>query len=190
MNAAPTLHHLNLKTTRLDEMIEWYGRVVGMDVVHRFDRGAFLTNDGASHRLAFLSTPALADDPDKLAHTGIHHVAFEFASVDDLLATYVRLRDAGTTPHFAVDHGMSTSLYYVDPDGNSVELQVDNFGDWERSSAFMRSAPEFIAEPIGTPFEPEAYLAAHEAGASADELHRRAYAGEFREAAPVDLRLP
>ena len=85
---------------------------------------------------------------------------------------------------------MASPTYYVDPDGNSVELQVDNFGDWERSSTFMREAPEFAAEPIGTPLDPEAYLAAHEAGASAEELHRRAYAGEFRNAAPVDLRLP
>ena len=64
---------------------------------------------------------------------------------------YVRLRDLELTPHFAVDHGMSTSLYYVDPDGNSVELQVDNFDDWGRSTEFMRSAPEFAADPIGTP---------------------------------------
>ena len=94
------------------------------------------------------------------------------------------------TPHFAVDHGMSTSLYYVDPDGNSVELQVDNFGDWGRSTEFMRSAPEFAAEPIGTPIDPDAYLAAHEAGASLEELHGRAYAGEFRPPGPIDLRLP
>jgi catechol 2,3-dioxygenase len=186
----PTLHHVNLKTTRLAEMIEWYVTVVGMDVVHVFERGAWLTNDGASHRVAFLTTPALSDDDDKLRHTGIHHMAFECPSVDDLLATYVRLRDAGTTPHFAVDHGMSTSLYYVDPDGNSVELQVDNFDDWERSSEFMRSAPEFAADPIGTPIDPEAYLAAYEDGASFDELHRRAYGGEFRPSEPIDLRLP
>jgi hypothetical protein len=26
----PTLHHVNLKTTRLKEMIDWYGAVVGL----------------------------------------------------------------------------------------------------------------------------------------------------------------
>ena len=81
-------------------------------------------------------------------------------------------------------------MYYVDPDGNSVELQVDNFGDWGRSTDFMRSAPEFAADPIGTPIDPDAYLAAHEAGTSFEELHRRAYAGEFRPSGPIDLRLP
>jgi catechol-2,3-dioxygenase len=186
----PTLHHFTLKTTRPGEMAEWYGKVVGMDVVHEAGRGVWLTNDGASHRLALLTTPAIENDGEKIRHAGLHHVAFEYGSLDELLATYRRLRDDGLRPHFAVDHGMSTSLYYVDPDGNSVELQVDNFDDWERSTEFMRSDPEFALDPIGTPIDPEQYLAAHEQGASFDELHRRAYAGEFRPDGPIDLRLP
>ena len=28
----PKLHHINLKTTRLQEMVEWYGKVVGAEV--------------------------------------------------------------------------------------------------------------------------------------------------------------
>jgi catechol-2,3-dioxygenase len=40
--------------------------------------------------------------------------------------TYTRLKALDITPHFTVDHGMTTSFYYVDPDGNSVELQCDN----------------------------------------------------------------
>jgi len=35
---------------------------------------------------------------------------------------------------FALDHGMTISLYYLDPDGNLLELQVDSFGDWAASS--------------------------------------------------------
>jgi len=67
----PTLHHVNLKTTRLGEMIDWYGTVVGMDVHHRFPGGAWLSNDDANHRLALLASPQFVDHPDKLAHTGI-----------------------------------------------------------------------------------------------------------------------
>jgi alkylhydroperoxidase family enzyme len=46
----PTLHHVNLKTTRLREMIEWYGTVVGLKPQHVDPVGAFLTNDAASHQ--------------------------------------------------------------------------------------------------------------------------------------------
>jgi catechol-2,3-dioxygenase len=33
-------------------------------------------------------------------------------------------------PQACLDHGMTLSFYYVDPDGNAVELQCDVFGDW------------------------------------------------------------
>ncbi len=172
----PTLHHANLKTTRLQEMIDWYATVVGMSPTYQFPGGAWLTNDAANHRLALLTSSQLSDDPDKLAHTGIHHTAFEYMTIDDLLDTYTRLKGQGIEPHA--------------PDGNSVELQVDNFGDWDQSSEWMRTSPQFAADPIGTPVDPEQMIAARKAGASFAELHQRAYAGEFKPSAPLDLRFP
>jgi catechol-2,3-dioxygenase len=188
--ARPALHHVNLKTRRLDEMIAWYGTVLGMEENHYFPGGAWLTNDAANHRLALLAPPRVTDDPDKLAHAGLHHIAFEYPSIDDLLENYVRLKAKGIVPHVCLDHGMTTSFYYVDPDGNMVELQYDNFGDWAQSSEFMRSAPEFKADPIGTSIDPDQMAAARAAGSSKEEIHRRAYSGEFNPGKPLDLRLP
>jgi catechol 2,3-dioxygenase len=188
--AAPRLHHVNLKTCRMDEMIEWYGKVAGMRVQFKSARGAWLTNDAANHRLALLSTPALSDDADKLLHTGMHHLAFEFGDLDQLLDAFVRLREEGVVPHAGVDHGMTLSFYYIDPDGNSVELQVDRFGDWAASSEFMRSSPDFARNPIGEPVDGDRLIDARMDGASIEELHRRAYAGEFAPKMPLDLRLP
>ena len=47
----PTLHHVNLKTTRLQQMIDWYGTVVGSKPNFQFPGGAWLTNDKANHRI-------------------------------------------------------------------------------------------------------------------------------------------
>jgi catechol 2,3-dioxygenase len=186
----PVLHHVNLKTRRLQEMIDWYGLATGMRSRHQYEGGAWLSNDGANHRLALLTVPGMEDDPDKVRHTGIHHMAFEFPTLDDLLDRYELLKAHGHLPHACLDHGMTTSFYYVDPDGNSVELQSDNFdGDWERSSAFLYT-PEFVADPIGKQIDPEQMLAARAEGADAHELHRRGYAGEFDPGKNLDLRLP
>ncbi len=184
----PTLHHVNLKTTRLQEVIDWYGLVVGTTVTHQFEGGAWLSNDAANHRLALLTAPE--DDPLKLQHSGLHHIAFEYTLMNDLLDTYVRLKGHGIVPHACLDHGMTMSLYYVDPDGNSVELQYDEFGDWAQSKQWMHTAPEFAANPIGVPVDPDLMVAARDAGASREELHARAYAGEFTPDQPLDLRLP
>jgi len=186
---APTLHHVNLKTSRLGEMIDWYGLVVGMRSTYAFDGGAWLSNDSANHRLALLSTPLVCDDPDKLVHAGIHHTAFEYGTLDELLGTYVRLEAVGVVPHSVLDHGMTLSFYYLDPDGNSVELQVDHFGDWTRSTEFMHGE-RFAEDPIGTYVDPRQLVAAWQSGTSAGELHRRAYDGEFAPAEPQDLRVP
>jgi catechol-2,3-dioxygenase len=190
MSENPVLHHVNLKTTRMQEMIDWYARVAGMEPSWLAPDACWLTNDGANHRLAMLAVPGLRDDPDKIAHTGMHHFAFEYGSYDALLGACEGLIADGIRPHTVLDHGMTMSFYFVDPDGNSVELQADNFGDWERSSRWMRTAPEFAANPIGVPVDADRLVSAWRAGASADDLHRRAYAGEFAPDSELDLRLP
>jgi catechol 2,3-dioxygenase len=186
----PVLHHVTLKTTRKDEMIAWYQLVVGLQPNWNGPQGAWLSNDRANHRMALLVTQAIHEDPDKLTHAGLHHTAYEFETVGDLLENFARLREHGIEPHITLDHGMTLSLYYLDPDGNSVELQVDNFGDWERSSEWMRTSPEFEADPIGTVCDPGALLEAHRDGMSHEELHRAAYAGEFPPTLAPDPRLP
>ena len=186
----PVLHHVTLKTTRLQEMVDWYGTVVGMKMHFAFPGGAWMSNDAANHRMAFLVSPALRDDPDKFAHTGLHHTAFEFADMDALLDAYVRLKQAGIRPHMALDHGMTLSFYYADPDGNSVELQCDLFGDWDHSTKWMTTSAAFAANPIGEPVNCDRLVEARAAGASPEDIHRRAYAGEFPATEPLDLRMP
>jgi catechol 2,3-dioxygenase len=186
----PTLHHVTLKTTRVQEMLDWYGQVVGMTANHHSKFGAWMTNDAANHRVALLAHPGLVDDRDKVPHTGMHHLAFEYENMGQLMDAYERLRDQGITPHACLDHGLTTSLYYVDPDGNSVELQADNFGDWALSSEWMRTSPEFEVNPIGINTDPELLLAAWRESGDAAAVHERSFAGEFDPGTPLDLRLP
>lgn len=186
----PSLHHVNLKTARLQEMIDWYGQVIGSTPNYQWEGGAFLTNDDANHRIALLSLPAFCDDEQKAIHSGMHHSAFEYETLDDLLATYLRLKGVGILPGGCLDHGLTTSFYYHDPDGNSIELQVDNYGDWEASTEFIKTDPRFLEDPIGKPLDPEALVAARREGLSPAEVHERGYRGEYLPSTPPDLRLP
>jgi catechol 2,3-dioxygenase len=188
VQSKPALHHVNLKTTRLREMIDWYGEVVGTEVVFSDDTGAWLSNDGANHRVALLAFPGFADDPDKDTRTGMHHSAFEFQSFAELNANYLRLREKDIVPAICIDHGMTFSYYYADPDGNHVELQCDNFGAWAVSKRWMIDSEEFHANPIGHFVDPEKVAAAAAAGERFAEIHRRAMAGELAPAqAPVEI---
>jgi catechol 2,3-dioxygenase len=97
----PSLHHVTMKTSHLDEMIKWYALVVGTQVQFRNQTAAWTTNDGANHRIAFLAVPGLSDDADKVRHNGMHHCAFEYSSFAELMSTFDRLRQAGSSRHSA-----------------------------------------------------------------------------------------
>jgi 2-polyprenyl-6-methoxyphenol hydroxylase-like FAD-dependent oxidoreductase/catechol 2,3-dioxygenase-like lactoylglutathione lyase family enzyme len=183
----PKFHHANLKTRRLQEMIDWYSELVGTEVNYQYEHGAWISNDQANHRIALLAFPNFVDDPEKETRTGLHHTAFEYDTFEDLNASYLRLKDVGIVPDFCLDHGMTLSYYYRDPDGNRVELQIDAFGDWAKSAAWMRENEQFHADPIGPFVDPDRVAAAAAEGATFDEIHARAMAGELApEQAPVD----
>ena len=175
----PKLHHINLKTTRLQQMVDWYALVVGSQVTFQDANGAWLTNDEANHRIALLCYPGFVDDPERETRTGMHHSAFEYSSFQELNATYLRLRERDVAPDMCIDHGMTLSYYYKDPDGNRVELQCDAFGDWSRSTKWMRTSEAFHANPIGQFVDPEKVAAAAADDVAFAEIHERAMAGEL-----------
>jgi catechol 2,3-dioxygenase len=175
----PKLHHVTIKSSRLDEMIAWYALVLGAQVQFKDQVAAWMTNDDANHRIAFLAVPGLGDDAQKVSHNGMHHCAFEYDSFADLMSSFDRLRKEGVEPAFCLDHGLTISLYYKDPEGNFVELQSDNFSDWSRSSEWMRSSADFAANPIGTFFDPVRVYEKFRSGADFAELQKTIRAGAY-----------
>jgi catechol 2,3-dioxygenase len=188
---APKFHHTTFTTLRLDEMVAWYCNVAGLTPVYHGESAAWLTNDEANHRIAFLSPPGLKNPVDKPHTIGLHHTAFEYADFDAWMYNYVRLRDSGIVPFLTLDHGMTISLYYADPEGNGVEIQVDTFGDWSKSKEWMSGSLEFAEDQLGAHFDPDKLVEAWQAGLSFEEIHRRTRAGEYAPAViPTDIFLP
>jgi hypothetical protein len=68
-------------------------------------------------------------------------------------------------------------MYYQDPDGNQIELQVDNYDNIEDATAFFYS-PAFAENPIGVEFDPEDLLRRVEAGEDQAVLKRRPDIGQ------------
>ena len=186
----PTLHHVTIKTSRLDEMIKWYEFVLGAEVQFRDAGAAWMTNDAANHRVAFLSVPGLSDDADKIRHNGMHHLAFEYDGFADLMSSYDRMRKGAVEPAFCLDHGLTISLYYRDPEGNFVELQSDNFSDWKLSGEFMRTSPDFAANPIGTFFDPAKVYDEFRSGADFKTLQKSIRGGAYLPNLVPNIGLP
>lgn len=164
------LAHIVRRTSRLPELVAWYETVLGAEVVHRDDTLVFLTYDDEHHRIAIAGIPGLEDQPAFAA--GTDHVAFTYATLGDLLYTYERLRKNGIEPFWCINHGPTISMYYKDPDGSRVELQVDTMPTAESIDAWMKSGA-FAANPIGVVFDPDDLIERYRAGEPLETLVAR-----------------
>ena len=159
--------HFVLRSSNMAKLVDWYCTVLNMHVVQRNDFICFMTYDDEHHRLAVVNIEGLRE-PDPKAW-GLAHVAYTFRDIGQLLSTWRRLKDKGIEPYRPIHHGPTISLYYRDPDGNYVELQVDRYKTKEECSAYF-TTDAFRKNPIGVAFDPATMAAAWEAGAPEAEL--------------------
>jgi len=167
MSAPNKLAHVVWRTGQIDAMVDWYCTVLEAHVGFRNKFIAFATYDDEHHRVAFINAGTeRRDDPRA---SGLEHVAFTYATLGDLLGTYERLKAQAVTPYWCINHGPTTSLYYEDPDGNHVELQIDNFPTDEALAAWFATGA-FKLDPIGVEFDPDVLVRRLAAGDPLEEL--------------------
>jgi len=119
------LDHINLRTARLDEMIDWYRRVLDMEPGKRPDfgfPGAWMYANGQALVHLVETDPEPGSDPADLK---LEHGAFQardikafIAKLDGLGERYERFK----VPGFGVEQ-----VNIWDPDGN--HLHVDFHGE-------------------------------------------------------------
>lgn len=175
MSAKPKFAHVVFQTSQPAPMRDWYCAVLDGHVVYEDRQLCFITFDDEHHRVALLTPPTPLDRKSPTAAC-THHVAYTFDNLDDLLGRYEQLRDQGILPAVSIAHGVTTSMYYRDPDGNFVEMQIDNFAEPDQATDYMMHGTEYADDSVGPAFDPEAMLVARRAGAPIEELTNRAWA--------------
>jgi catechol 2,3-dioxygenase-like lactoylglutathione lyase family enzyme len=168
------LAHFVLRTSRYHEVVNFYQVLLCAHSTFSNDILSFLAYDDEHHRIAVLNLPGRQDQQAGVA--GVHHIAFTYESLADLIANYERARQQGIEPVWCTNHGPTTSFYYRDPDGNQIELQVENFDTVEASVAFLHS-PEFAENPIGVDLDPEELARRLRTGEPEAELKKRPHTG-------------
>ena len=164
--------HVVYRTRRFEQMIRWYQTVFDARVQHQNAALAFLTYDDEHHRFALANLAVLqpeSDETDRIGVIGIDHVAYTYSSLHDLFENYAQLKEAGIRPYWCIHHGITVSMYYADPDGNRMEIQVESCGSSEEANAFMKG-PHFGANPIGVEFGPDDGLNRLRAGAPVSDF--------------------
>ncbi|MEM9104715.1 MAG: VOC family protein [Pseudomonadota bacterium] len=164
------LAHVNYRTSRYDEMINWHKTVLEAEITLSTPILTFMTYDDEHHRVAIGHFPDLADQ--SLQQSGCEHTAYCYETLDDLFATYERLKGEGIEPYWCVNHGGTLSFYYFDPDRNQLELQVDAFDSVEElNDWFLQS--DFAVNPVGVKVDPEELIARYRGGEDRASLLKR-----------------
>lgn len=139
----PQLTHMGINVFDIAKMEHFYTKVMGLIVTDR-GRGktfkvdlVFMSVDPYTHHQVVLAS---GRDPESKSST-INQLSFRLDSLSQLRELYHRLRDYGVKKLMPLDHGIAWSVYFLDPEDNTVELYVDS--------------PWYIAQPHGDPLDLE-----------------------------------
>ena len=117
MSATPKFAHVVYQTGQPDSMRDWYCTILDGHVVYEDKALTFITFDDEHHRVALLHPP-IEFEQKAPTTASMHHTAYTFGGIDELLERYEKLRNSGIRPAVCIAHGVTSSLYLRDPDGN------------------------------------------------------------------------
>lgn len=136
------LAHVVFYVRALEPSLQFYRDIVGLKLVGRIFGGkaAMLSGGGTHHELLLIEV-GTAPGPLPGRRIGLYHVGWKIGDhLDALRAARDRILAAGVAIDGTSDHTVSQSLYLRDPDGNEVELFVDDPSvDWRSSQNWLES---------------------------------------------------
>ena len=122
------LGHVLLRVLDLERSKKFYTEVLGFRVLEEDPEhgGVFLALDGQSHAIdLFAAKDVEAARQQTPGVRGLGHVAFRVESEAALRDAYTTLRAHGVDITRSIDHVSQKSIYFVDPDGNTLEIYYE-----------------------------------------------------------------
>lgn len=137
--------HVLLRVADLERARTFYTEVLGFEVMEQDPEhgGLFMALAGQAHTLDLFPAAEPNAPPRAPGSPGLGHVAFRVESAEALRDAYFDLQAHGVTITRAVDHVSQRSIYFHDPDGNTLEIyyEVPNARELFQQGRHDRDAP-------------------------------------------------
>lgn len=138
----PELGHVVFYVRDLEASLRFYRDALGLTPCGVIFNGrAALLSGGRTHHELLLIEVGEAPGPLAGKRIGLYHVGWNIGKgLDALRAARDRLDTLGYAIDGQSDHTVSQSLYLRDPDGNEVELFVDDPDfDWKNDPSWLEA---------------------------------------------------
>jgi catechol 2,3-dioxygenase len=117
--------HVVLYVRDPEASAKWYGEVLGMKVSARvpdgpYKGGVFMSFGEYDHDIALFPTSETAPKGKEFEHIGLQVDCDE--DVESLRRLYGWMIQKNVKFHEVLDHGVSTGVYFYDPDGHQLEV--------------------------------------------------------------------
>jgi catechol 2,3-dioxygenase len=151
--SAPSMRlgHVHLKVRDINRSLRFYTSVLDLRLTEHTGRDAFLAFGTEHHSLALEEIGAWAVPPPRHA-IGVAHVAFEVFDRAAFVAAHDRLLKA-SIPMICSDKGISWAIRFEDPDGNEIEVYLDQRKAFHGSALWEGRWQAFeIPKPFAAPW--------------------------------------
>lgn len=120
--------HVVIKVRDLERSKKFYGEVLGLQLMMELPQPkiAFYASNGRDHHEIGLAEVGADAAGPQAKQVGLVHIAFRLRDEDHLRAAYKEFKEKDVPIAFTVDHGITKSIYFRDPDGNQLEVYCDN----------------------------------------------------------------
>ena len=122
------LGHVLLRVLDLERAKKFYAEVLGFRVLEEDPEhgGVFMALEGQSHAIDLFAVRDLEGARQQTPGVrGLGHVAFRVDSEQALKDAYHALREHGVEITRSIDHVSQLSVYFQDPDGNTLEIYYE-----------------------------------------------------------------
>jgi catechol 2,3-dioxygenase len=120
--------HVLLRVLDLERSKKFYSEVLGFHVLEEDPThgGTFMALSGQSHAIDLFQVKDLElAERQTPGARGLGHIAFRVASEQALKDAYATLREHGVNITRTIDHVSQKSIYFADPDGNTLEIYYE-----------------------------------------------------------------